>query len=157
MWGTKPGRFCRLLTGSADKKAQVWNRPSPWAVSPERIALSVTVLTGMEVDKSGTVRVLDPGTWRLRREQLVARLHRDATTSDDVQPRRIPLRRVVQLSFGGKGRFLPARETAEATEEMSELLTVLYPPAPFLCLLALGRCARLSPHACCRCSQVVWR
>jgi hypothetical protein len=58
------------LTGSDDNTARVWDLPSPWEGSPERIALRITVLTGMEVDESGLIRLLDPETWRQRRQQL---------------------------------------------------------------------------------------
>jgi eukaryotic-like serine/threonine-protein kinase len=59
-----------VLTGSQDNTARVWNLPTPWEGSPERIGLSATALTGMEVDESGTVRPLDPATWQKRRQQL---------------------------------------------------------------------------------------
>jgi hypothetical protein len=48
----------------------VWKLPSPWKGSPKRIALTVTVLTGMEVDEGGTVRLLDPKMLGRRRQQL---------------------------------------------------------------------------------------
>lgn len=60
-----------LLTTSAETVA-LWKVPSPapWNGNPERIALSVTVMTGMEVDEHGTIRLLDPATWQQRRDHL---------------------------------------------------------------------------------------
>jgi hypothetical protein len=62
------GKFA--VTASCDNTARVWNLPLPWEGSPELIALSVTVLTGMEVEESGTVPLLDPESWRQRRQLL---------------------------------------------------------------------------------------
>jgi WD40 repeat protein/serine/threonine protein kinase len=62
------GRF--ILTGSRDTTARLW--PSPGFVEgpAERIGLWVEVVTGMELDDAGTVRVLDAEAWRKRRLRL---------------------------------------------------------------------------------------
>jgi WD40 repeat protein len=59
-----------ILTASIDNTARIWKLPAPWDGAPERIALTVIVQTGMEVDESGTIRLLDAETWRQRRQQL---------------------------------------------------------------------------------------
>jgi len=60
-----------VLTGSADKTARLWSLPLPWEDSPERIALSVTVWTALEVDERGNVRQLfQPEAFFQRRQQL---------------------------------------------------------------------------------------
>jgi eukaryotic-like serine/threonine-protein kinase len=58
----------QVLTGSGDSTGRLWHLPAPWSGDPERIARSISILTGMEVDESGSVRLLDPQTWRQRRE-----------------------------------------------------------------------------------------
>src|SRR5262249_14363826 len=59
------------LTGSSyDKTARVWHVPQPLAGDPERIRLWAQVITGMETDDYGTIRVLDAATWQERRQRL---------------------------------------------------------------------------------------
>jgi WD40 repeat protein len=60
------------LTGSGDYTARLWHLPAPWQDSAEMIVRRLSVLTGMDVDESGAVRLLDAPTWRQRREQLQA-------------------------------------------------------------------------------------
>jgi WD40 repeat protein len=61
------GKF--VLTGS-NNSARLWNLPASWESSRERIALSVTVLTGMAIDSDGTAQPLELNAWRQRRQQL---------------------------------------------------------------------------------------
>jgi WD40 repeat protein len=59
------------LTGSSyDKTARVWHVPQLLAGDPERIRLWAQVITGMETDDYGTIRVLDAATWQDRRQRL---------------------------------------------------------------------------------------
>jgi eukaryotic-like serine/threonine-protein kinase len=62
------GRF--ILTGSRDTTARLWPTPRLLEGQVERISLWVEVVTGMELDDAGTVRVLDAETWRKRRLRL---------------------------------------------------------------------------------------
>jgi hypothetical protein len=50
--------------------ACLWKAPAPVARDPKRIALWTQVVTGMELNQSGTIRVLDGAAWRQRRLQL---------------------------------------------------------------------------------------
>jgi WD40 repeat protein/serine/threonine protein kinase len=62
-----------FLTGSEDRVGiRSWDMPVPLAGGPERIILWTQVRTGVELDTTGVIRVLDEPTWRQRR----ARLHR---------------------------------------------------------------------------------
>ena len=58
-----------VLTGSRDKTARLWD-VSELPDNPQHIATWVEVLTGLELDELGAVKVLDTATWRERREQL---------------------------------------------------------------------------------------
>ncbi len=62
------GRY--ILTGSRDKTARLWTTPSPLRGDVERISLWAEVVTGMDLDDTGTVRVLDGAAWRKRRLRL---------------------------------------------------------------------------------------
>jgi eukaryotic-like serine/threonine-protein kinase len=62
------GRF--ILTGSRDKTARLWPTPGFLEGPVERISLWAEVVTGMELDDVGTVRVLDAEAWRKRRLRL---------------------------------------------------------------------------------------
>jgi WD40 repeat protein len=61
-----------FLTGS-EKAAQVWKLPAPVQGEPDRLVLWTQVLTGMELDDRGVVRVLDAKTWHERRKLLQER------------------------------------------------------------------------------------
>jgi len=50
-------------------KAQLW-KIHPLAGDPERIRLWAQVITGMETDDYGTIRVLDAAAWQDRRQRL---------------------------------------------------------------------------------------
>ena len=58
-----------VLTGSYDKTARLWD-VSELPDNLERISTWVEVITGLELDESGSVNVLDNTTWRERREKL---------------------------------------------------------------------------------------
>src|SRR5262249_17988409 len=57
------------LTGSEDRTARLWD---VWELTDdlERISTWVEVITGLGLDESGSVIVLDNSTWRERREKL---------------------------------------------------------------------------------------
>ena len=58
-----------VLTASDDKTAQLWRVPQVRGDS-ERILLWTQVITGLELDEHGLVRVLDAETWHERRQRL---------------------------------------------------------------------------------------
>jgi WD40 repeat protein len=57
-------------TGKEDNSSRPLQPPPPWEGTPERIALTVTVLTGLELDDKDTAQLLDPDKWQQRRQQL---------------------------------------------------------------------------------------
>jgi WD40 repeat protein len=59
-----------LLTGSGDHTARLWQVPQPVAGKVERLVTWTQVLTGMELDDSGVIQVLDAPTWSERRRRL---------------------------------------------------------------------------------------
>jgi WD40 repeat protein len=60
-----------VLTASGDKTCRFWEvSPAPVGGEAERIVLWTQVLTGMEVDPSGPVRLLNAATWQHRQQQL---------------------------------------------------------------------------------------
>jgi WD40 repeat protein len=58
------------LTGSMDKTARLWAAPQAAAGSPDQVRTWVNVLTGLELDQSGAVQVLDATTWKDWRQRL---------------------------------------------------------------------------------------
>jgi eukaryotic-like serine/threonine-protein kinase len=60
----------KFLTGSRDKTIRLWANPRPLGGDAARVMLWAEVVTGMEMDEAGTVRVLDGETWRKRRSRL---------------------------------------------------------------------------------------
>jgi hypothetical protein len=60
----------KVVTGSEDKTARLWQIPEPAVGDPERITLWVQVITGLELDDNGAVHRLDADTWKQRRQQL---------------------------------------------------------------------------------------
>jgi WD40 repeat protein/serine/threonine protein kinase len=62
------GRTVLVLFG--DERACCWEVPVPVAGEASRIVLWAQVLTGMELDEEGVVRVLIPETWEERRRRL---------------------------------------------------------------------------------------
>jgi tetratricopeptide (TPR) repeat protein len=58
-----------VLTGSDDHTARLWD-VSELPDNPERISTWVEVITGLELDESGSVNVLNNTTWLERREKL---------------------------------------------------------------------------------------
>jgi WD40 repeat protein/serine/threonine protein kinase len=66
--------FCpdghRLVTGCHDGLVRFWQAPAPMQGEPERLVLWAEVVTGMELDDAGAVRVLDAEEWQSRRRQL---------------------------------------------------------------------------------------
>jgi WD40 repeat protein len=58
-----------VLTGSDDGTARVWNIRPPLQMAPERLTLWLSVITGLEMDDSGTVRGLDEPAWQQRRQR----------------------------------------------------------------------------------------
>jgi WD40 repeat protein len=60
----------RFATGSSDQTARLWNTPVPLDGEPENILLRTEVLTGLELDGSEALKVLDAATWQERRRRL---------------------------------------------------------------------------------------
>ncbi len=59
-----------LVTLDGQRKVYRWPVPASEEGTPERVVLRAQVLTGLEMDDDGVVRVLDAPTWRQRREEL---------------------------------------------------------------------------------------
>ncbi|MFQ5735200.1 MAG: hypothetical protein ACE5KM_24980, partial [Planctomycetaceae bacterium] len=55
---------------SVYKTARLWKVPAPVQAEPERLILWVQVITGMELDESGVVRLLDAKQWHDRQQRL---------------------------------------------------------------------------------------
>jgi uncharacterized protein with WD repeat len=62
-----------LLTGSADGTARLWEILPPVQGEPEVIQLFAQVVTGMELDEHGSIRVLAADEWQARRRELQTR------------------------------------------------------------------------------------
>jgi WD40 repeat protein len=58
-----------LLTGHR-ASARRWRVPSPVGGDSRRITLWVQVITGLDLDESGAVHILDAKTWQVRRRLL---------------------------------------------------------------------------------------
>ena len=58
-----------VLTGGHDETARLWRVPQVRG-DPEQILLWTQVITGLELDEHGLVRVLDAATWHQRRQRL---------------------------------------------------------------------------------------
>ncbi len=65
---TPDGR--RLLTASCDKTARFWPVPTPVEGTLDQIRVWTAVLTGMELDANGAIRLLNADTWLERQRQL---------------------------------------------------------------------------------------
>jgi WD40 repeat protein len=59
-----------ILTGNLDGSARLWEGPTAWRGEVSLIHLWVQVHTGSELDEHGALRLLDPKTWRERRQRL---------------------------------------------------------------------------------------
>jgi WD40 repeat protein len=62
------GKF--LVTGSTDRTARLWEVPAPAAGSAERLKAWVEVMTSIELDEHGGMRMLDEPEWQQRRHRL---------------------------------------------------------------------------------------
>ena len=51
--------------------ARLWQIPSPVQGDPEQVLVWTQVITGLELDEYGFVRVLDAATWQQRRQRLL--------------------------------------------------------------------------------------
>jgi WD40 repeat protein len=60
----------RIVTGSGDKTARIWERPNPLDGQAKHIVLWAQLITGKELDERGAVRELDASTLVQRRQQL---------------------------------------------------------------------------------------
>jgi hypothetical protein len=60
----------KSVVTASSKTARLWKAPRPIQGTPEHILLWCEVRTGLTLDKSGDVRVLDAKTWHERRERL---------------------------------------------------------------------------------------
>jgi hypothetical protein len=59
-----------ILTGSGDNAARLWPRPTALAGAIEQIFLGIQVATGMELDSTGDVHLLEAAEWQKRRQRL---------------------------------------------------------------------------------------
>jgi hypothetical protein len=59
-----------VLTAGEDKIARFWKLATPMVGEPDQIELSSQVVTGMELEANGGVRVLDSATWQERSSRL---------------------------------------------------------------------------------------
>jgi tRNA A-37 threonylcarbamoyl transferase component Bud32 len=62
-----------VLTGSDDKTARLWEVLPPIQAEPEVLLLYTQVVTGMELDEHGVIRILAADTWQARRRELERR------------------------------------------------------------------------------------
>jgi hypothetical protein len=62
----------RAVLTVSDTAALLWRVPRPVDGDPERLVLWAQVITGLELDERGDVRVLDAATWGQRRQRLLA-------------------------------------------------------------------------------------
>ena len=75
------------LTGGDDGEARLWQAPAPAPDEPNQVVRWIELLTGMELDEAGAIRVLEPEIWRDRRRRFRGPLS-DALDSPGVAPRR---------------------------------------------------------------------
>jgi WD40 repeat protein len=66
------GKTILILTFVHDTSAQLWSGPSIPGGDASRIAAWIQVLTGLELEDSGSVRFLDAQTWQERQRLLDA-------------------------------------------------------------------------------------
>jgi WD40 repeat protein len=59
-----------FLTGSLDGTARAWDLPCPLAGDREHLLLWAQVVTGLELDNEGVIRVLSTEDWRERNRRL---------------------------------------------------------------------------------------
>jgi WD40 repeat protein/serine/threonine protein kinase len=59
-----------VLTGSGDYKARLWSLPAPMEGTVEQIQRWAQVISGMELDNTGAIHVLDAGSWQERKQLL---------------------------------------------------------------------------------------
>jgi WD40 repeat protein/tRNA A-37 threonylcarbamoyl transferase component Bud32 len=59
-----------VLTASEDKTARTWQVRPPLRMDTDKVALWVTVLTGLELDGTDTIGVLDAPSWDRSRKRL---------------------------------------------------------------------------------------
>jgi WD40 repeat protein len=59
-----------LVTGGQDGTARVWPGPAPASGATERLKLRVRVLTGLDLDERGAVRILETRAWEAARRRL---------------------------------------------------------------------------------------
>jgi hypothetical protein len=57
-----------VLTASEDMSARLWPLPAAPKDNAEAVAARIQVLTGLELDGSGTVHILDGRSWQERRQ-----------------------------------------------------------------------------------------
>ncbi|MCI0358332.1 MAG: WD40 repeat domain-containing protein, partial [Planctomycetaceae bacterium] len=62
----------RTVAASAGREFRLWQVPQPVADEPQRIRLAIEIDSGLSLDDSGDVKVLDIDAWNLRRQQLMA-------------------------------------------------------------------------------------
>jgi WD40 repeat protein len=62
-----------ILTGSDDGTARLWRLRPPLDMNTDQIPLWLSVVTGLELDHSDDIQVLDAATWQERQRKLKER------------------------------------------------------------------------------------
>ena len=60
----------RLITGSRDETARVWNLPEKLIGSPQRLSVWIQTLCGMELTSNEALGLLAPEEWKKRCQVL---------------------------------------------------------------------------------------
>jgi WD40 repeat protein/serine/threonine protein kinase len=58
-----------VMTGSEDGTVRIWSIRPPLEMDLERLTLRLSVVTGLEMDETGTIQGLDATTWEQRRQR----------------------------------------------------------------------------------------
>jgi WD40 repeat protein len=59
-----------VMTGSFDKTARLWDVVAELPDDLERVATWVEALTGLSLDETGSIQILDNAAWLRRREKV---------------------------------------------------------------------------------------
>jgi tetratricopeptide (TPR) repeat protein len=60
----------KTILTAGDEAAQLWDVPAMLPDDPPRLSAWMEILTGLELDEQGSIRVLDSTAWRGRRDRL---------------------------------------------------------------------------------------
>ena len=59
-----------VITGSMDKTARLWDVVAEFPDELERVTTWVEALTGLSLDETGSIQILDNAAWLRRREKV---------------------------------------------------------------------------------------